>query len=69
MDEETYLRAQLAALHRSYLEAAEPYVERLAAIVALKPQPPIVILHSLGTSPRLPQVVGCSAQAAESKGV
>lgn len=43
MNEEQYLREQLAILHRSYLQAAQLYIDRLAAIVSLK-QPPEQII-------------------------
>lgn len=36
-DEEQYLREQLKALHRSYMEAAKPFIDRLNAIEACKP--------------------------------
>ncbi|QKE22882.1 hypothetical protein 8P_063 [Pseudomonas phage 8P] len=42
-DEERQLRSRLAALHREYLERAEPIVQRLAAIESRKPAPPIIV--------------------------
>ena len=44
MTEEEYLRDQLVALHRSYKEAAQPYIDRLLEIEASKPPKPIFIM-------------------------
>lgn len=40
--EEQYLKMQLAELQRSYLEATEPILKRLANIYALRQPPPIM---------------------------
>lgn len=39
--EEEYLLEQLAALHRSYQVAAQPFIERLTRIRSLQPIQPI----------------------------
>ena len=43
MTEEQRLRQLLATLHRNYLDEARPYLERLAALEALKPPQPIIV--------------------------
>ena len=40
-EEEKYLHEMLAILHRQYLKDAQPYIDRLARIVAMRPPPPI----------------------------
>ena len=42
-DEERQLRSRLAALHREYLERAEPITHRLAQIAAMRPPMPIIV--------------------------
>ena len=41
--EEHMLRQRLAELHKQYKEAAQPFIDRLAAIEAMKMQPPPLI--------------------------
>lgn len=43
LDEEEYLKSQLAELQRAYQKQAQPYIDRLTAIYALRPMPPVVI--------------------------
>ena len=43
MNEEQYLRERLAELHRAYLRDAQPYIDRLAAIISRRPPPPVII--------------------------
>jgi|LakMenEpi03Aug12_release.lakeMendotaPanAssembly.Ray.scaffolds.fasta_scaffold3630447_2 hypothetical protein len=49
MTEEQYLREQLAILHRQYLKDAQPYLDRLARIISIRPPEPI--MFSIETIP------------------
>jgi len=41
--EENYLIDVLSILHKNYINAANPYINRLAAIKAMQHPPPIII--------------------------
>lgn len=43
MTEETYLREQLAYLHRSYSEAAKPYIDGLVRLRCLEVSQPVLL--------------------------
>jgi hypothetical protein len=54
MDEEEYLRRELAALQESYQYAAAPIMNRLAKIEASKPPKPLVLIAGDGTELHIP---------------
>ena len=41
MTEEQYLREKLVILHKQYLKDAQPYIDRLTRIMAMRPPPPM----------------------------
>lgn len=43
MDEEQYLRREIALLQAEYRTAVRPYLDRLVKIEAARPLPPIII--------------------------
>lgn len=63
IDRETELREQLAALRRRYQDEAQPIVDELTKIEAMKPPKPIMVYADL-----LPGQLACAPQLPDRHG-